>query len=146
MIQRILLAWDGSELALRAFDVAIDIVRRYDADLVAVSVAHSPAHAETAADRTETIDAAHQYLTKSFEDVTDRAHRAGVDVTHVIVDGETPAQALLEYAHEHGFDLIVCGHHHSGRAGRLLLKGIAEELIDNGMPVLVVNDDRDRHP
>ena len=32
-----------------------------------------------------------------------------------------PPRALLDYAHEHGFDLIVCGHHHSRRAGRLLL-------------------------
>ena len=141
MFQRILLAWDGSELALHAFDVAIDIVRRYDAELVAVSVAHSPARAETATDRAETIDAARRYLTHSFEEVTDRAHRVGVDVEHAIVEGDMPAQALLDYAHEHGFDLIVCGHHHSGRAGRLLLRGVAQELIDNGMLVLVVNDD-----
>ncbi len=140
MFQRILLAWDGSELALRAFDVAIDIGRRYDAELVAVSVAHSPAHAETAADRAETIGTAHRYLTQSFEEVIDRARRAGVDVEHTIVDDEEPAQALLAYAHEHGFDLIVCGHHHSGRAGRLLLKGIVPALVENGVPVLVVND------
>ncbi|MGC9221545.1 MAG: universal stress protein [Solirubrobacteraceae bacterium] len=140
MFQRILLAWDGSELALRAFEIAIDIVRRYDAELTAVSIAHSPAHTETAAVRAETIKAARQYLTQSFQEVADRAHRAGVNVTHELVEGETPAQALIQYAHEHGADLIVCGHHHSGRVVRLLLKGIAEELIDNGTPVLVVND------
>jgi nucleotide-binding universal stress UspA family protein len=140
MFQRILLAWDGSEIALRAFDVAIDVARRYDIELVAVSIAYSPAHAETAADREETIDAAHRYLTHTFEEVIDRAHRAGVDVGHEIIDGETPARALLDYAHAHGFDLIVCGHHHSGRAGRLLLKGVAPELIEDGAPVLVVSD------
>lgn len=140
MFQRILLAWDGSEVAVRALDVAIDIARRYDIDLVAASIAHSPAHAETAADRAETIDAAHRYLTRTFEDVIDRAHRAGVDVEHEIIDGESPSRALLDYAHAHGFDLIVCGHHHSGRAGRLLLKGVAPELIEDGAPVLVVSD------
>ena len=66
MFQRILIAWDGSEVALRAFDAAIDITRHYDAELVAVSVAHSPAHAETAADRIETVDAAYRYLEQSF--------------------------------------------------------------------------------
>ena len=140
MFQRILLAWDGSEVAVRAFDVAIDIARRYDIELVAVSIAYSPAHAETAADREETIDAAHRYLTNTFEEVVDRAHRAGVDVEHEIIDGDTPARALLDYAHQHGFDLIVCGHHHSGRAGRLLLKGVAPELIEDGAPILVVSD------
>lgn len=140
MFQRILLAWDGSEVALRAFDVAIDIARRYDIELVAVSIAYSPAHAETKADREETIDAAHRYLTQTFEEVIDRAHRAGVDVEHEIIDGETPARALLDYAHTHGFDLIVCGHHHTGRAGRLLLKDVAPELIEDGCPTLVVSD------
>lgn len=140
MFQRILLAWDGSEVAVRAFDVAIDVARRYDIELVAVSIAYSPAHAETAADREETIDAAHRYLTHTFEEVVDRAHRAGVDVEHHIIDGDTPARALLDYAHKHGFDLIVCGHHHSGRGGRLLLKGVAPELIEDGAPILVVSD------
>ena len=140
MFQRILLAWDGSEVALRAFDAAIDITRRYDAELVAVSVAYSPAHAETAADREETAQAAHRYLTGSFAEVADRAHRAGVQVSHEIIQGEDPAQALLEHCHAHGFDLIVAGHHRSGRAGRLLLKGVVPALIENGVPVLVVGD------
>ncbi|WP_249019939.1 universal stress protein [Conexibacter sp. S30A1] len=140
MFQRILLAWDGSEVALRAFDAAIDLTRRYDAELVAVSVAYSPAHAETAADRAETAQAAHRYLTGSFEEVADRAHRAGVQVSHQIIEGDDPAQALLAHCHTHGFDLIVAGHHRAGRAGRLLLKGVVPALIENGAPVLVVGD------
>lgn len=142
MFQRILLAWDGSEVAVRAFDVAIDVTRRYEAELVAVSVAYSPAHAETAADRTESVDAAHRYLQRTFDEVKDRAQRAGVDVDHQIVDGETPARALLDHVHEHGFDLIVCGHHHERRAGRLLLKGITQALVaDAPVPVLVVGEE-----
>lgn len=142
MFQRILLAWDGSEVAVRAFDVAIDVTRRYEAELVAVSVAYSPAHAETAADRTESVDAAHRYLQRTFDEVKDRAQRAGVDVDHQIVDGETPARALLDHVHEHGFDLIVCGHHHERRAGRLLLTGLTQTLVaDAPVPVLVVGEE-----
>jgi nucleotide-binding universal stress UspA family protein len=145
MFQRILTAWDGSPVALRAFDAAIDITRRYDAELVAVSIAYSPAHAETAADREESADAAHRYLQDTFQAVADRAQRAGVGVEHRIIDGETPAQTLADYAHEHGFDLIVCGHHHSRRAGRLLLRGVSEALLAaTVIPVLVVSDDDTR--
>jgi nucleotide-binding universal stress UspA family protein len=140
MFQRILLAWDGSEVALSALDVAIDMTRRYDAELVAISIAHTPGHAETAADRQETVDAAHRYLAQTLHEVVDRAHRAGVDVSHDIIDSESPARAFLDYAHAHDFDLIVCGHHRAGRAGRLLLKGVAPELIENGTPVLVISD------
>jgi nucleotide-binding universal stress UspA family protein len=141
MFQRILLAWDGSDVALRAFDYAIDITRRYDAELVAVSIAYSPAHAETEADREETSEAAHRYLTQTFGEVADRAERAGVSIEHEIIEGETPARALIAYAHEHGFDLIVTGHHHARRAGRLLLRGVTNELMEaTTIPVLVVGD------
>jgi nucleotide-binding universal stress UspA family protein len=141
MFQRILIAWDGSEVALRAFDVAIDVTRRYEAELVAVSIAYSPAHAETAADRMESVDAARRYLQTSFDEIKDRAERAGVTVEHEIVEGETPAQALLAYVHRHGTDLIVCGHHHGRRAGRLLLTGTNRELLAYApVPVLVVGD------
>lgn len=141
MFQRILLAWDGSSVALRAFDVAIDLTRRYDVELTAASIAYSPAHAETATDRTESADAAHRYLVDTFTEVRDRAERAGVDVEHTIVEGDDPAAALLDYCHQHGFDLIVVGHHRTGRAGRLLLRGVTRQLLDRAqVPILVVTD------
>ncbi len=141
MFQRILIAWDGSAVALRAFDLAIDLGRRYDVELVAVSIAYSPAHAETASDRAESADGARRHLTETFEAVRDRAERAGVEVEHQIIEGADPAAALLEYCHEHGFDLIVAGHHRSGRAGRLLLQGVAPRLIAAAtVPVLVVGE------
>ncbi len=142
MFARVLLAWDGSPVALRAFDFAIDITRRNEAELVAVSIAYSPTHAETSADREESTQAAERYLASTFQEVADRAERAGIGVDHEIIAAETPAHALSAYAHEHGFDLIVCGHHHARRAGRLLLRGVAHDLIEaTAIPVLVVSDD-----
>lgn len=141
MFQRILLAWDGSEVALRAFDVAIDLARRYDVELVAVSIAYSPAHAETGADRAESAEAARRHLAQTFDEVRDRAERAGVEVEHDIVAGDAPAAVLLDYCHAHGFDLIVAGHHRSGRAGRLLLHDAAPRLVAGAtVPVLIVGE------
>jgi nucleotide-binding universal stress UspA family protein len=106
-----------------------------------VSVAYSPAHAETDADRRESSEAAHRYLEQTFLDVADRAHRAGVEVEHQIIEGDPPAKALLAHAHEHGFDLIVCGHHTARRAGRLLLHDVADDLYREARtPVLVVGE------
>lgn len=133
--------WDGSDVALRAFDVAIDLARRFGAELVAVSVAYSPAHAETRADRDESAEAARRYLEQTFGDVADRAHRAGVAVAHEIIEGDTPARALVAHCRARGFDLIVCGHHQGARVGRLLLHDIAEDLVNESTtPVLVVAD------
>jgi nucleotide-binding universal stress UspA family protein len=142
MFQRILISWDGSDTALRAFEAAIDLTRRYGAELVALSIAYSPAHAETDADREESAAAAYRYLEETFAEVRDRAIRVGIDVEHQIVAAEHPVPAILDYVHEHGFDLIVCGHHHSRRAGRLLLGGVAQDLVSAAAtPVLVVGED-----
>jgi nucleotide-binding universal stress UspA family protein len=140
MFQRILLAWDGSPPARRALDVALDLARRYDAEVVAASIAHSPTHAETAADRVESVEAARAFAREAFEKVRDRADRIGVELEHVVLEGERPAEELLGYAHQHGFDLIVCGHHHDRPAGRFLLHGVAERLIGAAaVPVLIVS-------
>jgi nucleotide-binding universal stress UspA family protein len=140
MFQRILLAWDGSPPAEHAFNVAIDLARRYDAELVAASVAHSPTHAETEADRRESVEAAREYLSSTLDEISDRAQRVGVPFEHVIIEGDHPAEDLLGYAHEHAFDLFVSGHHHENRAGRFLAQGLAEKLVSEGtIPVLIVS-------
>jgi len=144
MIQQILIAWDGSPPARYALDLAIDLARRYEAELVAASVAHSPAHAETEADRVESVDAARAYLEETLKAVADRAERVGVPLEHVIIEGDHPADDLLHYAHEHGVDLVVVGHHRNRRPGRFLLHGLAERMIANAeMPIVVVSDEPD---
>ena len=139
MFQRILIAWDGSRPARRALDVGIDLARRYEAEVVAVSVAHSPGHAETEADRIESVEAARLYLVETFDRVRDRADRIGVPLEHVVIEGDRPAEDLLAYAHDHAFDLVVAGRHRASRSGRLLLHGLTEHLVAAGtIPVLVV--------
>lgn len=141
MFQRILVAWDGSVPALRALDLAVNIARTYGAEIVVASVAHSPAHAETEEDRLESVTAARRYLEESFAKVRDRADRIGVEIEHAIVEGDRPADDILGYAHEHGFDLVVVGHHRNRRAGRFFLHGVAERLVAvAAVPVLVVGD------
>jgi nucleotide-binding universal stress UspA family protein len=141
MFQRILIAWDGSRPARRALDIGIDLARRYEAEVVAVSVAHSPGHAETEADRLESVEAARLYLTDTFGRVRDRADRIGVSLEQVVIEGDHPAEDLIVYAHDHGFDLIVAGHHRGSRSGRLLLHGLTERLVAAGtIPVLVVGE------
>jgi nucleotide-binding universal stress UspA family protein len=142
MFQQILISWDGSRPARRAFDTALDLARRYEAELVAVSVAHSPAHAETEGDRAESVDAARQYLEETFASLEDRARRVGVPLDHVVIEGDNPADNILDYAHRHGFDLVVVGHHRNRRPGRFFLHGLAERMIAHAaMPVMVISEE-----
>lgn len=139
MFQRILIAWDGSGPAQRALDAAVGLARRYDAEITALAVAYSPGHAETEADRIESVEAARRQLESAFAAVRDRADRVGVPIELTVVEGERPAETLLAYAHEHAFDLIVAGRHRSSRAGRFLIHDVGERLVEAAaIPVLIV--------
>lgn len=139
MIQRIVICWDNSPPARRAFDTALDIARRYDAEITAVSVAYAPAHAETEDDRIESVNAARRYLAETFESLRDRGDRIGIPVEHVVLEGRHPPADISEFVTEHAADLIVVGHHRHRRAGRFLLQGVVEHLLDQtDAPVLVV--------
>ena len=139
MLDRILVAWAGSPTAQKALDAAVSLARRFEAEITAASVAHSPSHAETREDRDESIEAARAYLEQTFARLRDRAERVGVAVAHTVIEADEPVEAICRFAEEHGFDLIVVGHHRRRRAGRLLLHGLAERLMEaSDTPVLVV--------
>jgi nucleotide-binding universal stress UspA family protein len=130
MFQRILVAWDGSELAGCALDAAVEFASRYEAQIVAAAVV-------TEGD--ETSEEAHRRLGAAFADARAGADQAGVAISQEILDGHDPARDLLWYAHEHGFDLVVIGHHRDPKPGVLALHGVTEHLVSAAdVPVLVV--------
>jgi nucleotide-binding universal stress UspA family protein len=128
VFQRILVAWDGSELAERALDMAVDLARSYDAEIVAASVLAPGADGHA-------LDTAFAAARES--------RCAGVSVEHRVISGRHPAADLLDFAHEHGSDLLVIGHHRDRAPGRLMLHGVTEHLVAAGrVPVLVVGTAR----
>lgn len=125
MFQRLLVPWDGSELAARALDMAVEFAQTYQAEIVVISVV---ADAELGVP-----------LAAEFEWARASADRAGVPIEHVVEVGRHPADALLEHAHGHGFDLIVIGHHRDAHHSALVLHGVTEHLVAAAaIPTLVV--------
>jgi nucleotide-binding universal stress UspA family protein len=141
MFQEILIAWDASRPAVHALDVAIDLARRYDGEVIAVSVATAPTHAETREDREESLQAAREHLEGTLGELRDRADRVGVPLEHVIITGSDPAKEILRFAHERGADLVIVGRHATSRAGRMLLHGVSEALARSAeLPVMIVGE------
>jgi nucleotide-binding universal stress UspA family protein len=136
MFQRVLAVWDGSELAEKAFDMALDVASTYDAEIVAASVVcPTGRHRHEVSD--EPFESEVARLRSSF------AERHGsheeIPVTHEVIEGRDTGENLLVYAHEHGFDLVVIGHHRDPKPGLLVLHGVTEELISAAqLPVLIV--------
>jgi nucleotide-binding universal stress UspA family protein len=122
MFRRIVLAWDEEHPPHAALRVARDLARAYEAELVAASL-HAGRHGTAA------------------------GQPPPRDVAATAIAGPDPLQALLWYAHEHGFDLLVVGSRADDRYGRVFTRKTVEWLLDRAaLPVLAVSEAGDAAP
>lgn len=137
MIRRILLAYDGSEPAAKAFDFAAQLAVSFRAELFVVTVAEVPQFAEDV--ETEAVvehsSAYHQRLLDGLEE---KAKALGVPVHLELVVGH-PARQILARAEHHGVDLIVMAHRGRGLLDRWRLGSVTHRVISYAdCPVTVV--------
>lgn len=128
MYDHILLPTDGSEETEPAVEQAIDLADRYSASLHILYVVD-----KTALTPDMDVSLMYEELEEMGQsivaDLTDRAEQAGVtDAVGAVLYG-APHEEIIEYADEHGVDLIVMGTH--GRTGldRYILGSVAEKVV-----------------
>ncbi|MXV63448.1 universal stress protein [Natronorubrum sp. JWXQ-INN-674] len=129
MYNEILVPTDGSEVAERAGAVAVRMAELFGADLTIVSVRESGDDAQAK---------------RAVEDIQEDAIEAGLTPqTEIIEDEETPIhRVIIDYAEDHGVDVVVMGTH--GRTGisRFLLGSVAEQALqESPIPVVTVHED-----
>jgi nucleotide-binding universal stress UspA family protein len=123
MPKNILLAYDGSESADRAFDQALDLAGKYGAQLHVLTVARPPEfgeEVETEAVVENSRRHAHQ-IQKPLKEKAPGA-RFEVAVGH-------PAVQITAWAEAHGIDLIVLGHRGKTLFERWLIGSVAKKVI-----------------
>lgn len=140
--RRIAVATDGSPTAEAALDVAIDLARRYSADLLVLAVAPLPPVFATpnAPIVPSTVP---EDLTPQFQELVGRAvaraQSAGVKGVSGLCDEGIVVDCLLEQVRSHGTDLLVVGSRGLSTAQRLLLGSVSTGLVTHApCPVLVV--------
>ncbi len=135
MYSNILVAYDGSDHADKAMDVALELAAKFDADLHLVQVVdHAHASSGTAEyarienagdpDLVE-IEVARNNLDKRF---LPKAQKAGVAHLHTNVARGDPAEQLLDYAGACGADMVVMGRRGVGRVEGLLVGSVSSKL------------------
>jgi nucleotide-binding universal stress UspA family protein len=108
MFRRILIAHDGSDGAVRALDAAIELAATLHADLSMISVEEDlPKYAETIGEF-EDRAVEESYFQRVGAQARARAAMRGIELQHAIVAGHE-VKAIVEYARENGFDLLVVG-------------------------------------
>lgn len=140
MFERILVPTDGSSGADSALDLAIDLVRTYDATLHVVYVVDLGG---LPLDEDSDTWLVHQALESEGQStvtaVRERAERAGIEHVETAVLEGAPHRAIIEYVQEHDIDLVVMGTHGRRGVDHVLLGSVTERIIRTApVPVLSV--------
>ncbi|WP_380680988.1 universal stress protein [Salinigranum sp. GCM10025319] len=136
MFETIVIATDGSESVQRAVDVALDLSRRFDAAVHAISIVDTD-EVESSPERLqEEMETA---LKETAEEaLSDVRASTDLDVTTAVLVGR-PAVEIREYADAHDADLVAMGTRGRHGENRFLLGSVAERVVRTcPMPVLTV--------
>ncbi len=129
MLEKILLATDGSASSRKALEFAVEMAARYDAQ---VYILHVISTMEIPLDILEYISAediedspASVYLEKVGSKIIQQSEReckaTGCENVHTIVLRGDPADTIIEFAKEKGSDVIIMGSRgFRGIKGRLM--------------------------
>jgi nucleotide-binding universal stress UspA family protein len=127
MIQRILLGYDGSSGAAHALDFAIEMARRYGAQLHVLAVARPPGFG----DEVETeaaIEDGRRRCQQVLAPVRDRLTSESVPASFHVAVGH-PAEQIIRHAEQHAVDHIVVGHRGHSLFERWLIGSVARQVI-----------------
>ena len=128
-MKHILIAYDASEQADKAFDYAIEFADKYKAKLTVLAVAPAvPMSVDTGAG--DVLKSSANYYNNSFIRLREKAdqHYPSVNIDFKIIDG-APAEAIINHAEELGVDHIVMGHRGLSTFKRWLLGSVAKQVM-----------------
>ncbi|WP_411963810.1 universal stress protein [Haloferax sp. YSMS24] len=142
-VERLVLATDGSDNAVRAADHAIFLAAAFGAELHAVSAAGAPDR--TIARLADSIRAKSAVeAEEAVATVTRKALATDVPTKTEVVDGP-PARVVVDAGRD--ADLLVVGRHGHTGLGRFLVGSVTERVLeDPPAPTLVVPADADATP
>jgi len=125
MIQKLLIAYDGSDSAKAAFNLAIELAEKFGAELHVLAVARPPEFGSEV--ETEAIlENSRRHYTHLLQPL--RSQAAGLTAHFEVMVGH-PAESVVLYAEDHGIDHIVVGHRGHSLFERWLLGSVARQVI-----------------
>jgi nucleotide-binding universal stress UspA family protein len=143
MYKRILLPTDGSEASRRSILAGVDFARSVGAEVVVMTATPEFHMFTTDADMLEQTqqdyaEASRARGQRMLDEVAAVARDAGVTCTSVVVASDSPYEAIIATARDHGCDLIVMASHgRRGIKGLLLGSETQKVLVHSAIPVMV---------
>ena len=109
MFKKILIANDGSAGARLALKVAIDLAKKYNAELHSISVEEGvPHYAATIGEVDEYKKEANGFFKKINDEAVEMAKKEGIELKTKVLAGHE-VETIINYAKDGEFDLLVIG-------------------------------------
>lgn len=143
--KRIVVAMDGSEASEHAFQKAIDIAKRNDANLYLSHVVDTRAFATVEAYDRTLADRADEYASELLQKCEQQAKDAGLtSVQSDIEYGSPKIKIAKEIAPKYNADLIICGATGLNAVERFFIGSVSEHITRYAScDVLVVRPETD---
>ena len=141
---KILVAVDGSEQSMRAADYAIELAKKYHAELIALTVSHIPLSSYGFGSRPDAAKhekEKHTLESKEwFLDIEQAAKQKNISLKTDLIDTQMSVEGtIVEYAESQHIDLILIGTTGSSGFKKLLLGSVASGVVSYAVcPVMVV--------
>lgn len=150
-LERVCIATDGSDLAVRAAEMGVLLARSGAGRVVAVSVAQPSFYlpeckdaAQEAQDAQAEFERVRRAAHAHAETVGRIARASGVSGDCVVPLASSPGPEIIRVAEEQGCDLIVMGAHGPNDANRQFAGSVAQYVLANShIPVLLLRDPRE---
>lgn len=136
MFNKILLAYDGSTAAGKAFDLALDLTIKYGAQLEVLAVAQPPDFRHEAETDAMVVNS-HRHYQRALEPLETRVKAMGLQVLFEVASGR-PAEHIVLEAQKRGVQLVVLGHRGHGLLGRWLVGSVAKYVIQHATCAVLV--------
>lgn len=143
MVERVLLATDGSDAADAVVEEGVRIAAALEAELHVLHVVDTRtpmmAPEAMAVDWAEVIAGSEKRGRSAVDRALGTARAAGLEAEGAVVRADRIHQAILDHAHEIEATLLVLGTHGRSGLSRMLLGSVAERVLRmSDLPVVVV--------
>jgi nucleotide-binding universal stress UspA family protein len=145
MYSKILVPLDGSPLAERALEPALEMARTSDSEIILLEAVQDSLAAVPEARYHVPLMETYRSAVVSMKYLRDIAGRLRAQVRKVrwhVEEGD-PIDAILSFAHHENVDVIVMGTHGRSGLSRVVMGSVAEKVaVTTHRPVVLVKPDR----
>jgi nucleotide-binding universal stress UspA family protein len=127
-MKHILVPYDGSVQAEKAFNLALEFADKYQSSITILSITRLPEPHEDEETQAE-LEVSFDHYKKLFDKLKDKAKSFSIPNLTFEVKAGHPAEQIIYFAEENNIDHIVMGHRGNTLFHRLLVGSVAKQVL-----------------